>query len=495
MKRLERTIPILLMLTILLCSCSKSQGAQWQEQYDLGVRYLSEGNYEEAIIAFTAAIEIDPNRVDAYIGLADTYLVIGDYVSAAAVWDTTQITDAELLSTFANQSDRYSEIQAELESGEPGVWITSLSFDQESFLAGEETAFYVMALYRTPENGNFQMQVSANVEEPEMWQWQGEDTEIPGGIGVQQVVVRLTPARWEGPYFGLQVGIWQVSGDQNWDWIDGDTWYITPDGEVSYHYAPLNTYGATEFVYRRDYKEFSTLDSSIQNRVETIAEAVLSDDQDYLLSLLDTGTGFNDHFFTIWNGYKIEISDDAEWNNKDYDVEQATDRYKSFQIEMRPENGTGYYCHVSRSETTNTTGKDSWLDWSDSVDLFTCPCVDWQWYGNVSATEYDDYYWRNFEGTTCHTVQTTTAFGTMVDGLWDGTATSTMREVSDWSPGGPDDSDETTTTTRVFQDGVLVEENGEPWDGGQGYHLIGYGYHSGGFIYHDEQFFLDNRYW
>ena len=157
MKRLERTIPILLMLTILLCSCSKSQGAQWQEQYDLGVRYLSEGNYEEAIIAFTAAIEIDPNRVDAYIGLADTYLVIGDYVSAAAVWDTTQITDAELLSTFANQSDRYSEIQAELESGEPGVWITSLSFDQESFLAGEETAFYVMALYRTPENGNFQM--------------------------------------------------------------------------------------------------------------------------------------------------------------------------------------------------------------------------------------------------------------------------------------------------------------------------------------------------
>lgn len=32
----------------------------WREQYDLGIRYLSEGNYEEAIIAFTAAIGIDP---------------------------------------------------------------------------------------------------------------------------------------------------------------------------------------------------------------------------------------------------------------------------------------------------------------------------------------------------------------------------------------------------------------------------------------------------
>lgn len=36
---------------ILLCclgACAKSAEDQWQEQYDLGVRYLSDGNYEEA---------------------------------------------------------------------------------------------------------------------------------------------------------------------------------------------------------------------------------------------------------------------------------------------------------------------------------------------------------------------------------------------------------------------------------------------------------------
>ena len=32
------------------------------DQYDLGMRYLSESNYEEAILAFTAAIKIDPNK-------------------------------------------------------------------------------------------------------------------------------------------------------------------------------------------------------------------------------------------------------------------------------------------------------------------------------------------------------------------------------------------------------------------------------------------------
>ena len=55
-----------------------SRGPTWQEQYDLGVRYLSEGNYEEAILTFTAAIEIDPKRVPAYVGRGDAYVKYGE---------------------------------------------------------------------------------------------------------------------------------------------------------------------------------------------------------------------------------------------------------------------------------------------------------------------------------------------------------------------------------------------------------------------------------
>ena len=48
----------------------------------MGVRYLSDENYEEAIIAFTAAIEIDPMKPDTYINLSKSYAALG-YVDKA----------------------------------------------------------------------------------------------------------------------------------------------------------------------------------------------------------------------------------------------------------------------------------------------------------------------------------------------------------------------------------------------------------------------------
>ena len=44
------------------------------EQIRLGIQFLSQGNYKEALLAFTAAIEIDPKNGEAYDGRARTYL-------------------------------------------------------------------------------------------------------------------------------------------------------------------------------------------------------------------------------------------------------------------------------------------------------------------------------------------------------------------------------------------------------------------------------------
>lgn len=79
-------------MLLTLAACQKAPEAAepadeapgWQAKYDLGVRYLSEGNYQEAIIAFTAAIEIDPKRAEAFLGRGDTYEKLVDLERAAA---------------------------------------------------------------------------------------------------------------------------------------------------------------------------------------------------------------------------------------------------------------------------------------------------------------------------------------------------------------------------------------------------------------------------
>ncbi len=56
-----------------------------QEHIDLGRVYLTELSYEEAVIEFTEAIEIEPLNPEAYLGLAEAYVGMGDNEKAVEV--------------------------------------------------------------------------------------------------------------------------------------------------------------------------------------------------------------------------------------------------------------------------------------------------------------------------------------------------------------------------------------------------------------------------
>ena len=79
MKRIKMMCFLLALLGLLSACSAHSVDAEeqsaptWQSRYDLGVRYLSDGRYEEAILAFTAAIEIDPKNAQAYEQRGDAY--------------------------------------------------------------------------------------------------------------------------------------------------------------------------------------------------------------------------------------------------------------------------------------------------------------------------------------------------------------------------------------------------------------------------------------
>lgn len=94
----------ILMIAICCVSCTKSAETLWQEQYDLGIHYLESGDYEQAILAFEAAIEIDPKRPEAYLEAAHTYVALDEIEAAVAILEQGYAaTNEEFLQIEKNQ--------------------------------------------------------------------------------------------------------------------------------------------------------------------------------------------------------------------------------------------------------------------------------------------------------------------------------------------------------------------------------------------------------
>ncbi len=74
-------------LSVAFIKLARQQHVQslYAKQMDLGSRYLAEQNYQEAIIAFGKAIEIDPKQAEAYLKLGEAYSGIDEYEKAEAI--------------------------------------------------------------------------------------------------------------------------------------------------------------------------------------------------------------------------------------------------------------------------------------------------------------------------------------------------------------------------------------------------------------------------
>lgn len=70
----KKIVLFLLILALFLTGCGKSVQVQISEQLELGEKYLTQGDYEQAIVAFNKVIELDPKVLEAYEKTAEAYI-------------------------------------------------------------------------------------------------------------------------------------------------------------------------------------------------------------------------------------------------------------------------------------------------------------------------------------------------------------------------------------------------------------------------------------
>ena len=81
-----------------------AEGNGYESKVTLGNRYLNEGNYDGAILAFQEAIALDESQESAYIGLYNTYVKMGNFSAARLTLESAVAkTNSLLLKDALNQ--------------------------------------------------------------------------------------------------------------------------------------------------------------------------------------------------------------------------------------------------------------------------------------------------------------------------------------------------------------------------------------------------------
>ena len=129
---------------------------------DLGQKYLLEEDYEQAVVEFNKAIEIDPMSVDAYLGAAEAYVWLGDLESAKETVErgleaVEDVRLEEKLKEIQSEIDRIAKEEeerqraaeaAEREAEEKRKTEEALKLLYEKLEAGEEDEAIVEYVWR-----------------------------------------------------------------------------------------------------------------------------------------------------------------------------------------------------------------------------------------------------------------------------------------------------------------------------------------------------------
>ena len=122
-----------------------------EEQLKLAWNFLTEGNYKEAVLAFTAVIDIDPKNAEAYKGRAESYLGQAEFLlsQGGAGADFDDLTFADYLRLAGEDYDKaveFSEDAAALRQERKdkygALFTAALDEGEKALAAGDDEAMF-----------------------------------------------------------------------------------------------------------------------------------------------------------------------------------------------------------------------------------------------------------------------------------------------------------------------------------------------------------------
>lgn len=246
-KRAVSVLAVMLVVFGLLTGCGKSVEKQIAEQLELGNKYLTESDYEQAIVAFNKVIELDPKNVQAYEKIADSYIGLDKKEEAVDILcqGVSTITEAEagedwqalkeravtlceeLLQTYlginADEANRYYEQLKQLDEAKAAQYEKEL---QQAFAKEKVKSNYEDSLK------NARAQIAGDAWETlsvDQFSWKFELSEELDDTGLEDVAYDYG----DGTYLQVTVGGYVYYGNMKNGKRDGDNgiWFrLSPNG-------------------------------------------------------------------------------------------------------------------------------------------------------------------------------------------------------------------------------------------------------------------------
>ena len=233
---------LFLSVLCLLAGCKKKMN--FQQYLDLGDKYLLELNYEEAAVAFTKAIELEPREMGAYEKLAGAYTAQGNTEQALETLNKA-VSVYEGLSKEEQTEERkaaYERIQTAANTLSVKMTLEAEYMDLlkqlKEKMANDTESFGTDGFGNTAILGKEFNALAESLTEPLMWQ-QEDGTWIavyPGGyvyVGEMEDGKRTGNGAWYLEYFGHGLNVMWFKGIWKADYPNGEGInknYISYDG-------------------------------------------------------------------------------------------------------------------------------------------------------------------------------------------------------------------------------------------------------------------------